>query len=48
MENKEELKETVSKEENAADFLPKKEKPNSALAVRLPLSFLTYLFSSAG
>lgn len=24
MENKEELKETVSKEENAADFLPKK------------------------
>ena len=27
MENKEELKETVSKEENAADFLPKKEKP---------------------
>lgn len=27
MENKEELKETVSKEENATDFLPKKEKP---------------------
>ena len=27
MENKEELKETVSKEENASDFLPKKEKP---------------------